>query len=131
MHCTGGIRCKKASAYFKHQGFKTSINWRELLNTPDKSRKKALKEFIGKNFCSTDHRLGERITDWYYFAMSPMRKNLATITRIAQTTLVIVSSFNVMTVKRQWKNCCSNECQEIIHLPVEEQVVKKGCRLEK
>lgn len=22
MYCTGGIRCEKASAYFKHQGFK-------------------------------------------------------------------------------------------------------------
>ena len=26
MYCTGGIRCEKASAYYKHKGLKTFFN---------------------------------------------------------------------------------------------------------
>lgn len=28
MYCTGGIRCEKASAYYKHKGFKNVFSWR-------------------------------------------------------------------------------------------------------
>ena len=31
MYCTGGIRCEKASAWFKHKGFQRSIiSWMEV-----------------------------------------------------------------------------------------------------
>lgn len=64
MYCTGGIRCEKASAYFKHQGFKHVYQLeggiihyaRQIQNEGLASR------FIGKNFVF-DNRLGERITE--------------------------------------------------------------------
>lgn len=63
MYCTGGIRCEKASAWFKHQGMPNvyqlnggiieySRQCREL-DIPNK--------FLGKNFVF-DERLGERIS---------------------------------------------------------------------
>jgi UPF0176 protein len=63
LYCTGGIRCEKASAYFKHHGFKNVYQLdggiiqyaREMKNLGMESK------FIGKNFVF-DERLGERIT---------------------------------------------------------------------
>lgn len=64
MYCTGGIRCEKASAYFKHRGFKQVyqleggiINYARQIKSLGLSSK-----FIGKNFVF-DNRLGERITN--------------------------------------------------------------------
>jgi UPF0176 protein len=39
MYCTGGIRCEKASAYFKHQGFKM-YQLEGGITTPNKLKKK-------------------------------------------------------------------------------------------
>ena len=64
MYCTGGIRCEKASAYYKHRGFKNVYQLEggiieyarqvEALGLENK--------FIGKNFVF-DERLGERISE--------------------------------------------------------------------
>src|SRR3970282_74717 len=64
MYCTGGIRCEKASAYFKHQGFKNVFQLEGgIINYANKIKDENLEsKFIGKNFVF-DHRLGERITD--------------------------------------------------------------------
>ena len=64
MYCTGGVRCEKASAWLRHNGFK-DVNQlyggiieyaRQLKQTQMPSK------FIGKNFVF-DERLGERITE--------------------------------------------------------------------
>ena len=64
MYCTGGIRCEKASAYYKHKGFKNVyqleggiIEYTRQVNNLNLENK-----FLGKNFVF-DHRRGERITD--------------------------------------------------------------------
>lgn len=64
MYCTGGIRCEKASAYYKHKGFKNVyqleggiIEYARQVNNQNLENK-----FIGKNFVFDD-RLGERITN--------------------------------------------------------------------
>lgn len=64
MYCTGGIRCEKASAYFKHKGFEQVyqleggiINYARQVGAMGLTSK-----FIGKNFVF-DNRLGERITE--------------------------------------------------------------------
>ena len=64
MYCTGGIRCEKASAYFKHQGFKNVYQLEGgIINYAKQIKEENLEsKFIGKNFVF-DHRLGERITD--------------------------------------------------------------------
>ncbi|WP_299177273.1 rhodanese-related sulfurtransferase, partial [uncultured Chryseobacterium sp.] len=64
MYCTGGIRCEKASAYFKHQGFKNVYQLEGgIIEYTRQIKEEGIKsKFIGKNFVF-DHRLGERITD--------------------------------------------------------------------
>ena len=64
MYCTGGIRCEKASAYLRHNGFRNVYHVEGgVLEYVRKAREQQLPlKFIGKNFVF-DERLGERITD--------------------------------------------------------------------
>jgi UPF0176 protein len=64
MYCTGGIRCEKASAYMKHNGFE-KVHHLEggIINYANQIKELGLpSKFIGKNFVFDD-RLGERITN--------------------------------------------------------------------
>jgi UPF0176 protein len=64
MYCTGGIRCEKASAYYKHRGF-TNVYQLEGGIIEYARQVEALgieNKFIGKNFVF-DERLGERISE--------------------------------------------------------------------
>ena len=52
MYCTGGIRCEKASAYYKHKGFKNVFQLEGgIIEYTRKVENKGLEnKFIGKNF---------------------------------------------------------------------------------
>ena len=58
MYCTGGIRCEKASAYFKHQGFKNvyQLEGGIIEYTRQIKEENIESKFIGKNIVF-DHRL--------------------------------------------------------------------------
>ena len=64
MYCTGGIRCEKASAYYKHKGFKNVFQLEGgIIEYTRQVREAGLEnKFIGKNFVF-DHRRAERISD--------------------------------------------------------------------
>jgi UPF0176 protein len=64
MYCTGGIRCEKASAYYKHKGFKNvyQLEGGIIEYARQASDQNLENKFIGKNFVF-DHRRGERISD--------------------------------------------------------------------
>ncbi len=64
MYCTGGIRCEKASAYYKHKGFKNVYQVEGgIIEYARQVKKLGLEnKYIGKNFVFDD-RLGERITE--------------------------------------------------------------------
>ena len=62
LYCTGGIRCEKASAYLKHQGF-NDVNQLHggILEYARQIKSAGLKsKFVGKNFVF-DERLGESV----------------------------------------------------------------------
>ena len=64
LYCTGGIRCEKASAWLKHNGF-TDVRHLKggIIEYAKQVRQKQLpNKFRGKNFVF-DERLGERISD--------------------------------------------------------------------
>ena len=63
MYCTGGIRCEKASAYYKHKGFKNIYQVEGgIIEYARKAAELGIEnKFIGKNFVF-DERLGERIS---------------------------------------------------------------------
>lgn len=64
MYCTGGIRCEKASAYYKHKGFKNVFQLEGgIIEYARQVEKLGLEnKFKGKNFVFDD-RLGERISE--------------------------------------------------------------------
>lgn len=62
LYCTGGIRCEKASAWMKHQGFKNVKHIKGgIIDYAHQVKEMGLpNKFRGKNFVF-DERLGERI----------------------------------------------------------------------
>lgn len=63
MYCTGGIRCEKASARMKHNGFNKVWHIEGgIIEYARRAREQASVRFIGKNFVF-DERMGERISD--------------------------------------------------------------------
>lgn len=59
MYCTGGIRCEKASAWMKHNGF-TKVSHIEggIIEYARRAREQGLPvRFVGKNFVF-DERMG-------------------------------------------------------------------------
>lgn len=64
LYCTGGIRCEKASAWMKHQGFKNVKHLKGgVIDYKHQVEREGLpNKFLGKNFVF-DERLGERIGD--------------------------------------------------------------------
>lgn len=64
LYCTGGIRCEKASAWLRHNGF-TDVKHLKggIIDYKRQVEEKALpNKFMGKNFVF-DERMGERISD--------------------------------------------------------------------
>lgn len=64
IYCTGGIRCEKASAWMKHNGFKNVKHLKGgIIDYKHQVEHEGLEnKFHGKNFVF-DERLGERISD--------------------------------------------------------------------
>lgn len=127
MYCTGGIRCEKASAYFKHQGFKNvyQLEGGIIEYTRQIKEDNIESKFIGKNFVF-DHRLGERITDDIVSQCHQCGKPCDNHTNCANDGCHLLF-IQCDDCKAAMENCCSTECLEIIHLPLNEQVkLRKG-----
>ncbi|MEY2671372.1 MAG: hypothetical protein RLZZ577_1688, partial [Bacteroidota bacterium] len=122
MYCTGGIRCEKASAYFKHQGFKKVFQLEGgIINYAKQIQEENLEsKFIGKNFVF-DHRLGERITDDIVSQCHQCGKPCDNHTNCSNDGCHLLF-IQCDECKAAMENCCSTECQETIHLPVDEQI---------
>ncbi len=122
MYCTGGIRCEKASAYFKHQGFKNVYQLEGgIINYAKQIKEQGIdSKFIGKNFVF-DHRLGERITDDIIAQCHQCGKPCDNHTNCANEGCHLLF-IQCDECRETMENCCSAECQEIIHMSLAEQV---------
>ncbi|MDP2162278.1 MAG: rhodanese-related sulfurtransferase [Flavobacterium sp.] len=127
MYCTGGIRCEKASAFFKHKGFKNVYQLEGgIIEYARQIEQEGLQsKFIGKNFVF-DHRLGERITNDIISQCHQCGKPCDNHTNCVNDGCHLLF-IQCDECKEKMDNCCSSECQEIIHLPLAEQVkLRKG-----
>ena len=130
MYCTGGIRCEKASAYFKHQGFKNVFQLEGgIIEYTRQIKEEGIQsKFIGKNFVF-DHRLGERITDDIISQCHQCGKPCDNHTNCSNDACHLLF-IQCDECKAAMENCCSTECLDIIHLPMEEQVkLRKGLQV--
>ncbi len=121
MYCTGGIRCEKATAYFKHKGFKNlfQLDGGIIQYAKQVKEKNLQNKFKGVNFVF-DERLGERISDDIVAhchqcdAPCDMHKNCA---NDACHLLFI----QCPACAEKFTNTCSQQCADFIKLSAEEQ----------
>lgn len=121
MYCTGGIRCEKASAYFKHLGFK-DVNQLSggIIQYAHEVREQGLEsKYIGKNFVF-DERLGERITTDVIAHCHQCGKECDNHTNCPNEDCHLLF-IQCDECKARYNGCCSDECKEVIALPIEEQ----------
>ncbi|MBC7748852.1 MAG: rhodanese-related sulfurtransferase, partial [Methylotenera sp.] len=129
MYCTGGIRCEKASAYFKHKGFENVYQLEGgIIEYTRQVKAEGLEsKFIGKNFVF-DHRLGERITDdivsQCHQCGAPCDVHTNCVNEGCHLLFIQCDS-----CKEKMEGCCYSECVSVIHLPEEEQkAVRRGIK---
>ncbi|AWI25018.1 oxygen-dependent tRNA uridine(34) hydroxylase TrhO [Flavobacterium pallidum] len=129
MYCTGGIRCEKASAYFKHKGFENVYQLEGgIIEYTRQVKAEGLEsKFIGKNFVF-DHRLGERITDDIVSQCHQCGKPCDNHTNCANEGCHLLF-IQCDDCKAAMENCCSTDCVSVIHLPEEEQKeIRRGIK---
>lgn len=127
MYCTGGIRCEKASAWMKHQGFKNVFQLNGgIIEYARQVKENGLEnKFIGKNFVF-DERLGERITD-DIIAVCHQCGNPCDDHTNCKNDGCHLLFIQCKACAEKYHNCCSAECREIISLPEEKQKeIRKG-----
>ena len=127
MYCTGGIRCEKASAYYKHKGFKNVYQLEGgIIEYARQAKDQELEnKFIGKNFVF-DHRRGERISTDVIAQCHQCGKACDTHVNCANEACHLLF-IQCEECAEKMTDCCSNECKEIHALPfVEQKRLRKG-----
>ncbi|MEL7003911.1 MAG: rhodanese-related sulfurtransferase [Bacteroidota bacterium] len=121
MYCTGGIRCEKASAYYKHKGFKNVFQLDGgIIEYARQIKKEGLdNKFRGKNFVF-DERLGERISDEIISVCHQCGKPCDTHTNCKNDGCHLLF-IQCKECAEENQGCCSKECVDVINLPEEEQ----------
>ena len=121
MYCTGGIRCEKASAYYRHKGFKKVYQLEGgIIEYTRQVKAKGLEnKFMGKNFVF-DHRRGERITEDVIAHCHQCGKPCDTHVNCANEACHLLF-IQCEACAAAMDNCCSVDCQQIHALPYGEQ----------
>ena len=127
MYCTGGIRCEKASAYYKHKGFKNVFQLEGgIIEYTRQVKSEGLEnKFIGKNFVF-DHRRAEKISEDViancHQCGSPCDNHVNCANEACHLLFIQCSDCS-----EKMENTCSSECQEVIQLSYEQQkILRKG-----
>jgi len=127
LYCTGGIRCEKASAYFKHHGF-TDVNQLHggIIDYARQVQAENLNSaFVGKNFVFDD-RLGERISDEVIAKCHQCGDSCDTHVNCANDDCHMLF-IQCEKCRDKFEGCCTSKCQDVIHLPIDEQrKMRKG-----
>lgn len=121
MYCTGGIRCEKASAWFKHRGFNNVYQLDGgIIKYANECKELGLEnKFVGKNFVF-DERRAERISEDIISQCHQCGAPCDDHTNCAFEGCHLLF-IQCETCKKAMENCCSDACKEIILLPEEQQ----------
>ncbi|MEI8097348.1 MAG: rhodanese-related sulfurtransferase [Sediminibacterium sp.] len=127
MYCTGGIRCEKASAFMLHNGFKNVFHLEGgIINYAKQAKELNITpKFIGKNFVF-DYRLGERITEDIISNCHQCGQPCDSHTNCLNDGCHLLF-IQCKTCADKYEGCCSQECTDTIHLPLERQIaIRQG-----
>lgn len=121
MYCTGGIRCEKASAYYKHKGFKNVFQLEGgIIEYARQVKDKNLEnKFQGKNFVF-DHRRSERISEDVISNCHQCGEACDEHVNCANEACHLLF-IQCESCSKAMDTCCSKECQDIHALPEETQ----------
>ncbi|MFT2154187.1 rhodanese-related sulfurtransferase, partial [Klebsiella pneumoniae] len=119
--CTGGIRCEKASAWMKHNGFNKVWHIEGgIIEYARRAREQGLPvRFIGKNFVF-DERMGERISDDVIAHCHQCGAPCDTHTNCLNDGCHLLF-IQCPSCAEKFAGCCSEACMEEHKLPEEEQ----------
>jgi UPF0176 protein len=121
MYCTGGIRCEKASAWLKHQGF-PHVHQLEggIIEYTRQVKQQGLENrFVGKNFVF-DERLHERITDDVVALCHQCGAPCDHHTNCANKGCHMLF-IQCEACAEKYHGCCSAPCAEVVLQPEEMQ----------
>lgn len=127
MYCTGGIRCEKASAYFKHKGFKDVNHLKGgIIEYAREIKERNLEsKFRGVNFVF-DERIGERITEDILSECHQCGKPCDTHVNCKNDDCHLLF-IQCAECAEKMQGCCTPECMRIAALPIEAQrELRKG-----
>lgn len=127
MYCTGGIRCEKASAYFKHLGAKKVYQLEGgIIEYVRQVKEEGIEnKFIGKNFVFDD-RMAERVSDDVIANCHQCGEPCDTHVNCANVHCNLLF-IQCDSCKEKMQNCCTEECISITQLPEEKQKeLRKG-----
>ncbi|NND35094.1 MAG: rhodanese-related sulfurtransferase [Saprospiraceae bacterium] len=122
MYCTGGIRCEKATAFFKGKGFKHLYQLDGgIIEYARQVQTKGLKnKFLGKNFVF-DERLGERISDDIIAKCHQCGEACDTHINCANDACHLLF-IQCHSCAAKYHHCCSVKCREFNDLPEDERI---------
>ena len=125
MYCTGGIRCEKASAYYKHKGFKKVFQLDGgIIEYARQVNEKGLpNKFKGKNFVFDD-RMGERISEEIIAQCHQCGQACDTHVNCANDACHILF-LQCEDCAEKYNHCCSQKCSDFNQLPEEERKEKR------
>lgn len=127
LYCTGGIRCEKASAYLKNEGFKdvNQLHGGIIDYMRQVKNEKLETKFIGKNFVF-DERLGERITDDIISTCHQCGEPCDDHTNCKNDDCHLLF-IQCKKCAEKYSGCCTPKCQEISLMDIEAQrKLRKG-----
>jgi len=121
MYCTGGIRCEKASAWFKHKGFENVFQLEGgIIKYANDAHEQGLEnKFHGKNFVF-DERLGERISTEIISHCHQCGDPADSHTNCRNEGCHLLF-IQCKSCEEKYEGCCSEDCRQIVNLPMEEQ----------
>lgn len=121
MYCTGGIRCEKASAYFRHKGFVNVFQLEGgIIEYARQVGEQGLEnKFIGKNFVF-DERLGERISK-DIIAKCHQCGSACDDHKNCANEMCHILFIQCENCSKTYSNCCSQKCRDFNVLSSDEK----------